>query len=98
MELPVVGRPWRASMASNPLSKAATGPGTPPSVMARKVTMARSRRGQEGGAPALVGRDVLLVAQGQADVVPPVEQPLARELVEREGAGRHRSRRLNECP
>ena len=38
------------------------------------------------------------MAQGQPDVVPPVEQALPGELVEREGAGQPGRRRLDGAP
>src|SRR5271167_3008057 len=86
-------------MPSSPLSNAATAAGTSPSVMWRNVTTGRrSGRRQEGGPRALEVGDLVHVAQGQADVVPPVEQALAGELVEREGAGQTGRRRLNRPP
>src|SRR3984957_5519162 len=86
-------------MPSNPLSKAATAPGTSASVIWRNVTMGRRSGGrQEGGPPALECSDLVHVAQRQADVVPPVEQALAGELVEGEGAGQPGRRRLNRPP
>src|ERR1700733_2061819 len=99
MELPVTGSPWPAAMPSSPLSKAATAAGTSLSVIWRNVTIGgRSGRRQEGGPPAFEIGDLVRVAQGEADVVPPVEQGLAGELVEREGAGQPGRRRLDRAP
>ena len=39
MELPVTGSEWRASMAMNPVSNAATAGGTSASVIGRNVTI-----------------------------------------------------------
>src|SRR6202034_3149839 len=94
-----MGSPRPAEMPSNPRSKAATAPGTSASVIWRKVTMGRRSGGrQEGWPPALECGDLVHVAQGQADVVPLVEQALAGELVEGEGAGEPGRRRLNGSP
>src|SRR5580693_6664135 len=91
-----MGSPRPAEIPSNPRSKAATAPGTSASVIWRNVTMGRRSGGrQEGGPPALERGDLVHVAQGQADVVPPVEQALAGELVEGEGAGKSGRRRFN---
>src|ERR1700722_373970 len=99
MVLPVMGRPMPAEMPSKPRSNAATAAGTSPSVMGRNVTIGRCSGGrQEGGAPALELGDLVHVPQGQADVVPPVEQAFACELVERESACHPGGRRLDRPP
>src|ERR1700677_3024658 len=86
-------------MPSSPRSKAATAPDTSASVIWRNVTMGRRSGGRhEGGPPALECGDLVHVAEGQADVVPPVEQALTGELVEGEGAGQPVRRRLNGAP
>src|ERR1700722_2570824 len=95
MEWPVTGSPCPAAMPSSPRSNAATAAGTSSCVIWRNVTMGRSGRRHEGGPPELELADLVHVAERQADVVPPVEQALTCELVEREGAGQACGRRLD---
>src|SRR6185437_15597106 len=85
-------------MVSRPCSNAATAAGTSASAIGRNETIGQSGRGHEGGPAALEGVNIVRVAQGEADVVPPVEEPLTGELVEWEGAGEAGRRRLDRAP